>query len=241
MSLLRLVLRPFGYDVVRLRKAGVDRPERDQQILEQIRNYTQTGPDRVYALLDALRYVQRAQIQGAIVECGVWRGGSMMAAALAILDSGAPLRDLYLFDTFSGMSEPTRVDVDFKGRTAAWHLERNPDFNLVEIDEVERNLASTGYASDRIHFVKGKVEDTLPASAPPEIALLRLDTDWYESTKHELVHLFPRVVKHGVVIIDDYGHFEGCRKAVDEYLTTLGAPVLLNRIDYTGRIFVKPF
>ena len=165
----------------------------------------------------------------------------MMAAALAILDSGAPLRDLYLFDTFSGMSEPTRVDVDFKGRTAAWHLERNPDFNLVEIDEVERNLASTGYASDRIHFVKGKVEDTLPANAPPEIALLRLDTDWYESTKHELVHLFPRVVKHGVVIIDDYGHFEGCRKAVDEYLTTLDAPVLLNRIDYTGRILVKPF
>lgn len=240
---MRPVLRPFGYDVVRQRKTDVpaDLPEQDQRILQQIRGYTQTSPERVHALLEAVRYVQRAQIPGAIVECGVWRGGSMMAAALAILDSGAPLRDLYLFDTFSGMSEPTRADVDYKGRTAAQYLERNPDLNAVEIDEVERNLASTGYAAGRVHFVKGKVEDTLPESAPPEIALLRLDTDWYESTRHELVHLFPRVVKHGVVIIDDYGHFEGCRRAVDEYLTSLDAPVLLNRIDYTGRILVKPF
>ena len=236
---MRPVLRPFGYDVVRQRKTDVpaDLPEQDQRILQQIRGYTQTSPERVHALLEAVRYVQRAQIPGAIVECGVWRGGSMMAAALAI--AGRLRHPRKGVEQIQVPKRCTRVQA--KGRTAAQYLERNPDLNAVEIDEVERNLASTGYAAGRVHFVKGKVEDTLPESAPPEIALLRLDTDWYESTRHELVHLFPRVVKHGVVIIDDYGHFEGCRRAVDEYLTSLDAPVLLNRIDYTGRILVKPF
>ena len=107
-------------------------------------------------------------------------------------------------------------------------------------DEVRRNLASTGYPSDRLHFIRGRVEDTIPASAPESIALLRLDTDWYESTRHELTHLYPRLVRGGVLIIDDYGHWQGARQATDEYFSVLGSPVLLHRIDYTGRIAVKP-
>jgi hypothetical protein len=90
-----------------------------------------------------------------------------------------------------------------------------------------------------VRLVKGKVEDTVPKNAPEKIALLRLDTDWYESTRHELVHLFPRLLPGGVLIIDDYGHWQGARKAVDEYIAGNQVKILLNRVDYTGRIGVK--
>lgn len=88
-------------------------------------------------------------------------------------------------------------------------------------------------------FVKGKVEDTVPEKAPDRISLLRLDTDWYESTYHGLLHLYPRLSVGGVLIIDDYGHWAGAKKAVDQYLNENHLKLLLNRIDDTGRIGVK--
>jgi hypothetical protein len=107
------------------------------------------------------------------------------------------------------------------------------------LEIVRKALAITGYPSDKIHFIKGMVEQTTPHSAPDKIALLRLDTDWYKSTKHEMIHLFPRLSKGGVLVIDDYGHWQGSRKAIDEYLAENNVKLLLNRIDYTGRIAVK--
>jgi hypothetical protein len=104
---------------------------------------------------------------------------------------------------------------------------------------VKQAVYSTGYNRDKFHFVQGMVEDTLPEKAPEQIALLRLDTDWYESTRHELIHLFPRLSRGGVLIIDDYGDWEGARKAVDEYIAQHNVAILLNRIDHTGRIGVK--
>jgi hypothetical protein len=89
----------------------------------------------------------------------------------------------------------------------------------------------------RIHFHTGMVEDTIPRLAPERIAILRLDTDWYVSTKHELEWLWPRLSSGGVLIIDDYGHFTGARKAVDEFF---GGQTFLFRIDYTGRLVTKP-
>jgi hypothetical protein len=100
-------------------------------------------------------------------------------------------------------------------------------------------MQQTEYDQTRIHFIQGKVEDTIPEQAPETIALLRLDTDWHESTWHELEHLFPRLSPRGVLIIDDYGHWQGCRRATDEYFARENLPILLNRIDYTGRIAVK--
>ena len=106
------------------------------------------------------------------------------------------------------------------------------------LDEVAApTCAATGYPAERLHFVEGKVEDTIPEQAPERIALLRLDTDWYESTRHELEHLYPRLSPGGVLIIDDYGHWEGARQAVDEYFK---GEVYLHRIDYTGRLAIKP-
>ncbi len=101
------------------------------------------------------------------------------------------------------------------------------------------NLAATGYDAQRLHYVKGKVEDTIPSAAPEQIAILRLDTDWYASTRHELEHLYPRLARGGVLIIDDYGHWEGARRAVDEYFATQQVAILLNRLDQTGRIAIK--
>ena len=109
----------------------------------------------------------------------------------------------------------------------------------ISLEEVRANLLSTGYPPERLHFVKGMVERTLPDAAPQQVALLRLDTDWYASTKHELEHLFPRIARNGVLIIDDYGHYVGARQAVDEYIEQHRLPLLLNRIDYTARLAVK--
>ena len=107
------------------------------------------------------------------------------------------------------------------------------------IMDVRSNMESTGYPLSLLHFVQGKVEETVPSSAPDQISILRLDTDWYESTKHELLHLFPRLSRNGILIIDDYGDWVGARKAVDEYFAAHGLKPFLARIDTTGRVYVK--
>ena len=217
-------------------------PNEDVDIWHQVSPFTLTSPERVQALVDSVRYLERHQVPGAFVECGVWRGGSMMAAALAL--SGASKREFFLFDTYEGMPPPSDVDIDFRGNTAE-RLLNDPSLAgditaVAHLDEVRRNMASTKYPESQIHYIEGKVEDTIPAMAPDQIALLRLDTDWYESTRHELEHLFPRLVSGGVLIVDDYGHWKGARQAVDEYLDSTGIRLLLCRIDFTGRIAVVP-
>ncbi len=209
-----------------------------------IERFTMTSPERIAALCNAVRYTVKYGIPGAIVECGVWRGGSMMAVARTLLQLGVTDRSLYLFDTFEGMPEPTYADVDLHQRGAHGLLrDAGAESSIRAVSTLETTraaLLSTGYPAPRMIFVKGRVENTIPVEAPEQISILRLDTDWYESTRHELEHLFPRLSTHGVLIIDDYGHWLGARRAVDEYLLRLQEPILLQRIDYTGRIAVKP-
>lgn len=216
----------------------------DRQIVERVSPFTMTSLERCASLLGAIDHIHRHRIAGDIVECGVWRGGSMMACALSLLRRGDVQRQLYLYDTYEGMSAPTDADKSFDGEAAKDQLGRNPRSHGIwceaSIEDVRANLESTGYPRERVHFVKGKVEDTIPARIPDEIALLRLDTDWYTSTLHELHHLYPRLAKHGILIIDDYGHWQGARQAVDEYFKDAGPDLYLHRIDYTGRILVKP-
>jgi O-methyltransferase len=214
------------------------------EVIDRVRPYTMTSAERLYALIQALKYIVRAGIQGDIVECGVWKGGSMMAAALTLLALGDTSRELYLFDTFEGMSQPTEEDIDVYGRPASRLLASKRRVTeatraFAPEDAVRSNLATVGYPSERLNFVKGQVEKTIPSHAPPQIALLRLDTDWYDSTRHELIHLLPRLSVGGVLIVDDYGHWRGAKHAVDEYLAEQRISLLLNRIDYTGRIAIK--
>jgi hypothetical protein len=201
--------------------------------------------ERLYALFHAVRHVEERGLPGDIVECGVRRGGSAMACAITLRQMGSTHRTIHLYDTFTGMPQPAARDVDLRGRDAlaTWESGREADGNAwcrAGIADVRRNMAATGYPEDRIRLVAGKVEETLPAQSPATIALLRLDTDWYESTRHELVHLYPRLVPGGVLIIDDYGYWRGAREATDEYLRENGIRVLLNRIDHTARLAVKP-
>jgi hypothetical protein len=222
----------------------IDFDETDAELCRRVAPYTMTTPPRIYALARAVEYVVSRRVSGAIVECGVWRGGSMMAVALTLLRLGVTDRDLYLFDTFSGMTEPGDEDVKHTGQRAADLLAGSSrdshDWATASLEQVQEAVLSVGYPAEKIHFVEGRVEETLPANAPAEIALLRLDTDWYSSTKHELVHLYPRVASGGVLIIDDYAYWQGARQAVDEYLDEEQLTLLLNRIDYTSRIAIKP-
>ena len=219
--------------------------DRLRTLVKSVRRDTLTSAERIAAVSDATSYVAEAGIAGAIVECGVWRGGSMMAVALTLLERGVADRDLYLYDTFTGMTEPSAEDVsspyDGYSPHRRWrrHHALGRQWAGVPADVVRERVESTGYPAERIHLVEGMVEQTLPDRAPERIALLRLDTDWYTSTKHELVELYPRLSEGGVLIVDDYGHYEGARRAVDEYLEETGESLLLNRIDYTGRIAVK--
>jgi O-methyltransferase len=212
--------------------------------IEQAQPYTMTSPERLTALCMAVEYTVGTKVPGAFVECGVWKGGSSMAAAITYRHLQRCDIDMFLFDTFEGMSHPSREDVHTSsGRTAEQLLANSGRDSEVwayaPIEEVKNNLRQTGYPPERVHFVQGKVEDTIPDRAPDQISILRLDTDWYESTRHELIHLFPKLSPGGILIIDDYGAWTGARKAVDEYFAALGITPFLNRIDTTGRLYVK--
>ncbi len=243
---IRAVFRRLGYDIVK-RGTGevhalfpIDLDDDDRALYERVKPYTLTSPERVMTLRDAVRYLVGADIPGAIVECGVWKGGSMLVVIDTLLALGVRDRDLYLFDTFTTMPPPDGVDVDVWGTPAADYYDAAiaEPFYFYEQEAVERLVVGTGYPEERIHVVKGMVEDTIPEHAPHEIALCRLDTDWYASTIHELRHLVPRIPEGGVLLIDDYGHFAGARQAVDEYFDEVGVSILLNRIDYSGRLVV---
>lgn len=205
--------------------------------------YTMTSMERLYSLYNSVHYVIDNQIEGDLVECGVWRGGSSMMMALTLLKKGISNRQIFLYDTFEGMSEPTSEDSTFQGE-AAEELLMKQDKDAEDsiwcyssIEEVKTNLEKTNYPEAQLKFVKGKVEDTLLSSKPAKIALLRLDTDWYVSTKSELEILYPLLSSKGILIIDDFGHWEGARKAVMEYFK--GSSPMMHRIDNTGRILIK--
>ncbi|HEX7678756.1 MAG TPA: TylF/MycF/NovP-related O-methyltransferase [Thermoanaerobaculia bacterium] len=215
-------------------------------LYELCREQTMTSIERMYALYTATRYVIGNQIPGDFAECGVWRGGSVTLIAHTLLRLGKTDRTLWLYDTFDGMPPPSVEDVqEMSGRSASEILAEHdksaddPFWGVAPRAVVEANLRRTGYPIDRTRFIEGDVMTTIPTHAPEQIALLRLDTDWYTSTSHELQHLYPRVAPGGIVIIDDYGYWRGARKATDEYLASLPASPLLHRIDYTGRMWVK--
>ncbi len=247
MRLIQRALAPFGIElttaVQRSDAALADLSAADRAIVDRVEPFTMTSLARRASLVGAIDHVVRHRIGGAIVECGVWRGGSMMAAALALMARGDTSRELWLYDTFEGMSAPTDADASVHGESAAAQLARTKRGTGVWCEaglaDVRANLAATGYPSERLHFVEGKVEETIPAALPGPIAVLRLDTDWYESTRHELAHLYPLLAPHGILVIDDYGHWQGARRAVDEYFSAHAEPAFLHRVDYTARLLVK--
>ncbi|MYS24770.1 Macrocin-O-methyltransferase (TylF), partial [Streptomyces sp. DvalAA-14] len=224
-------------------KLPADYDDEARETIQAVRPYTMTSPERVNAFILAVRHITKHRIPGAIVECGVWRGGSMQAAARTLLAAGDTERELYLFDTFEGMPPPTDRDKRRDGEAAADLMARQekdrPIWAVAGLEDVQEGFSHVPYPAERVHYVQGLVEDTIPAQAPEQIAILRLDTDWYASTRHELEHLYPRLASGGVLLIDDYGWWQGSREAVDEFLEKTGAQLLLLRMD-EGRVAVKP-
>ncbi len=241
---LNAILKRFDYSLIKNNYA--EKYGEFLDLYQECKPYTMTSIERMYSLYKAVEYVVKNQLPGDFVECGVWKGGSSMLIALTLQKFGVSDRHIWMYDTYEGMSEPTSNDIDIKGTNAGDLLKQASKQDQESVwcysglDEVKQHLRLTRYPEHLIHFVKGKVEETIPAHMPgQQIALLRLDTDWYESTKHELHYLFPHLIQRGVLIIDDYGHWVGAKKAVDEYVAENKIALLLQPIDYSGRIAVK--
>ena len=245
-NLVKTAVKKYGYEIHKgvKKEFPTDFSDEHITIIRAVKPYTITSNERIFELIESVKYISKNNIDGAIVECGVFRGGSMMTVAKTLLGLGLSNRDLYLFDTFEGMTKPTIHDENWSNLSALEEYsdkeigENQSDWCRATLDVVKNNMNLTGYDASKIHFVKGMVEKTVPDRAPDKIALLRLDTDWYESTKHELEFLFPRLVKGGVLIIDDYGYWKGQQKAVDEYFAN-NTPPFFNYTDFSGRIALK--
>lgn len=253
-KITQTLFRNLGYEIIKHQGRDsslisdnfpADFEEFEIQIVKRVTPYTMTSPERIVSLIRSIQYIVKNNIPGDIVECGVWKGGSMMAAAMALLKMNDTHRNLFLFDTFEGMSSPSITDISYKGDIANDLLKKNEKeeesyiWAYAPMEKVKQNLLSIGYPESKIHFIKGKIEETVPRNAPEKISLLRLDTDWYESTYHELTYLYPKLSHGGVIIIDDYGHWQGAKKATDEYIEENNIRLFLNRIDYTGRTGIK--
>ena len=241
---LRYFLRRFA-NMLYSKVFSNDMEAEFNKIYEDSKNYTMTSKERMYALYKSTQYIINSKIPGDFVECGVWKGGSAMIMALSLLKMNETKRKIYLYDTFKGMTKPTEKDIrtlDSAPIINIWRKYQKKNHNkwyFSCIGEVKKNMLSTGYPLEKLIFVRGKVEDTIPNTMPSKIAILRLDTDWYESTYHELKYLFPLISCGGVIIIDDYGNFAGQKEAVNKYFKKNNIKILLNRIDYSCRLGIK--
>jgi O-methyltransferase len=218
------------------------------EIYHKCQDFTLTPFKAMYAVYEAASYVAKAGIAGDFVQCGVWKGGSAMIVALTFLQYGSQHRNLFLYDTYEGMPDTGVHDGEFDA--GPFHVAMNITTRIrgghsgifyAPIEEVRRNMQTTGYPEDHVYLVKGMVEETLPSRAPEQISLLHLDSDLYQSTYHELTHLYPRLTKGGVLIVDDYGTWKGSRKATDQYFEENGIAMLLTPAGNSGaRMGVKP-
>jgi O-methyltransferase len=213
---------------------------------------------RLVSLYDQVRHCEQMCMEGSIVECGVWKGGAIGLIALALKQSAEQkIRHLHLFDSFTDICAPDplvdgQLAIDELGQDSK--SRPNPPLQPVigAYDSVGghgtmiecKDLIETriGYPSSHVHFHVGWFQDTVPAASCEigPIALLRLDGDWYASTKVCLDHLYEHVVAGGFVIIDDYGTYEGCRKAVDEFIAQQSISAFMHRVDASCYYFQKP-
>jgi O-methyltransferase len=227
----------------------LDRIER--RILLETCFYTGQTAEVIAELVRAVRYVVKSEVPGDLVESGVEKGGSIVIMIRTLQSLGVSDRRIWMYDTFAGMPKPDEIDQVYAqtpvedGGLKSWELRKDPDgrgsdWSRYSLEAAKDTIERTGYPASLLTYVKGLVEETVPAHAPERIALLRLDTNFYRSTRHELEHLYPRLSTGGVLILDDYGAQVGSRRATDEYFAKLNPPVLLMRIDENVRALVKP-
>lgn len=237
--------------------AGHDLEEEARETARIVRPYTMLSYERMITLYQQAVHCEKAGVPGGFVECGTWKGGAVAIMALANLRHGDRRRPIHLFDSFEGIPEP---DEEVDGEKAVGEVRSVGGATrgrLIPVErfydrfadgvgtlEINRRLMEEIVLYDPafLRYHKGWFQDTVPrdAAGVGPVAILRLDGDWYASTKVCLEHLYGNVVPGGFVVVDDYGHYEGCRKAVDEFLDREGIRAFLNHIDYAGRYWIKP-
>ena len=253
---LKSLLDSLGYEVKRKAPAteffDIEFDREAHGKISVVRAHSMLPYARLYSLYEQAVYCEQASVRGSFVECGTWKGGAIGLMALANLAHGASRRDLHLFDSFEGIPEPDETMDGARAVHEARAAGSGAQGSLVALRdlydsagtlEVNRALLeeTIGYDPGHLHYHQGWFQETLPreAATAGEIAILRLDGDWYASTKVCLDYLFDRVVDGGFVIIDDYGRYDGCRKAVDDFLRREGIVTYLHRIDNEGRYLIK--
>jgi hypothetical protein len=207
-----------------------------EEFISIVKPYTMTSVERIRSLFQSLEYIRKNNIQGDIVECGVWKGGNILGC-LEYMKHYDINKTVWLYDTFSGMTQTTNFDIDLNG-VSGKQWESKCDCTLQEVKDI---IDEKKYPNNKIKFIVGDITETLKQNGniPKTISLLRLDTDWYESTKIEMETLYPNLTNDGVLIIDDYGHWVGAKKAVDEYFTLINKKPIFEVIDYTGIKIIK--
>lgn len=254
---VRKLIYEAGFTLVKhkevnyLQKDFFDAETWELEIMNKVSEFTMLSHEKIFNLISGVQYIVKNNIEGAIVECGVARGGAMMSVANTLNKFNIKDRELYLYDIFyPGMPPGCSNDKTADGKDATQPLkeagiiyDKTDTADLQKkctLKGVKKLLSYTNYPKEKIIFVKGMVEDTIPETIPDKVSILRLDTDFYKSTKHELEYLFPKLQRGGILIIDDYGILKGSKKATDEYLQKNGISLFLNRVDNSGcRVGVK--
>ena len=245
----------FGLEIRRKSYSTLVPAEEIDSAIRSVEDFTMLPRERLISLYDQVVHCEREGIEGALVECGVWKGGAFALMATASMRHGPGPRHVHLFDSFLDICEP---DTELDGKAAldaVVDYTNSADGKLVPLSgfydavgghgtlEGNRTLLEQviGYPPDLLHYHAGWFQETVPSIAEDigPIAVLRLDGDWYESTIICLHHLYDLVQTGGFVIIDDYGTYEGCRNAVDEFLSARGIHGYLHAVDAACRYIVK--
>jgi hypothetical protein len=232
----KILLSKFGLNI-KLGSGAVSYPELEKSEIHFInkvfsKSLTMTSFESLCTLAIICKKLSSIGLEGDFVEAGVWRGGSSIIAKKFLQGD----RNFFLFDTYAGMTEPTDYDFrigteDSRSTMLKWESEREPNHNnwvFASLNEVKRNFEDFQLLDSKVLFCKGDVRETLlTQKLPYSISLLRLDTDFYDSTLIEMQRLWPLLVSGGVLILDDYGHWDGARRAVDEYFLSINQPDIL--------------
>ena len=247
MNLIKVIqklLARFGFELkLRSQSRLVDQAVTEKAELS-IRKFTMLSNSRLVSLADQVAHCNLAGIDGALVECGVWKGGAVALMAEVCKATGNIDRDLHLFDAFTDICAPdpeldgAKAVAEAKGFHKTSSGNQQPMTGFYDrfgghgtIQACREVIGRTGYPESRIHFHKGWFKDTVFIAETGPIAILRLDGDWYESTRVCLDALYDKVVPGGFIIFDDYLTYEGCKAAVDDFMTERGITSFLHRCD----------
>lgn len=242
---IKFLLKKLGYKLVLKDHDKIEEINIPQKLLiKTSQKYSMTNERRLWSLLQSMQYVIQNKIDGEFVECGVWKGGNIILFK-KYLEEKKIKKNIYAYDTYDGMPKPGIFDYKLGYFKKEFGLNiynvKKKNWNKIDLNTVKSNILNECDDIDNIHFIKGLVQDTLTKNdnLPEKISILRLDTDFYESSKKELEILYPRLSKGGILILDDYGTWTGVKQAVDEFFEKKGEIPFLHFVDYGCRLLIK--